>query len=806
VGFRQVEIKDGKILINGVPIYFRGVNRHENMPDRGHAVTVESMLEDILIMKRFNVNSVRTCHYPDDPRWYDLCDEYGLYLIDEANIESHGLWDRPTKDPAFETAFLERGSRMVERDKNHPSVVIWSMGNESGYGPNHAALAGWIHEHDKTRPVHYESAKDEPYVDMISTMYPLLDKLIEAAQVPGETRPFIMCEYAHSMGNSPGNMKEYWEIIEAYPRLRGGFIWDWVDQAIARKTEDGRTWFAYGGDYGDKPSDFSFCCNGLIFPDRKEHPALWEVKKVYQPVAVKAVDLKAGKLEVTNKLFFSDLGYLLPAWKVIADGKTLAEGNLPRMKTLAGTSKVVTIPLPELAPEPGTEYWLQVSFALAANHKWAKKGHEVAWEQFLLPISIADQTPPERMPNLKLEESLGRSVLTGEDFSLIFDKKEGRIVSLKCEGKELLAEGPRVSIWRAPTENDLNTWGPEKAALRWRASGYDQMEEQIKNVDVTRLTPQAVRISVQSHLRVKEGAMLPPLETAESRMAMLGMGLNMMMPEEGLKLLVPRLGLDYSLLPGDDKQSKIKSLLGALAAENRLLELMVKVKELLVEMNQPVPPELDGVIAVGGLETNPTPVPAAAFALGMTYTVAGSGDVQIETHLTPEVEGLPFLPRIGLEMRLPGGFEQVTWYGRGPHETYSDRQEGARVDIYTSPVDEQFVPYVVPQENGCKTEVRWACLNSADDVGLLVVGAPWFSMNALHYTAEDLGRSKHPFELTRLNETILNLDYAQSGLGSASCGPGRLEKYQLKPVETRFSVRLRPFNVLKQDAVKLSKK
>jgi beta-galactosidase/beta-glucuronidase len=280
VGFRQVEIRDGKILVNGAAVYFHGVNRHEHDPETGHTVSVESMVRDIQLMKQFNVNAVRTCHYPDDPRWYDLCDEYGLYLIDEANIESHGYWERFTNDPEWREAFIDRGSRMVERDKNHPSVIIWSLGNESGYGPNHAALADWIHQHDPTRPLFYDAARNVPEMDIISTMYPTLEALVRFATVPGETRPFIMCEYAHAMGNSPGNLKEYWETIEAYPRLRGGFVWDWVDQGLRRKASNGEEYFAYGGDFGDEPSDKSFCINGMVFPDRTVHPALWEHKKV----------------------------------------------------------------------------------------------------------------------------------------------------------------------------------------------------------------------------------------------------------------------------------------------------------------------------------------------------------------------------------------------------------------------------------------------------------------------------------------------------------------------------------------------
>ncbi len=805
VGFRQVEIKDGKILISGQAVYFRGVNRHEHTPDRGHAVTVESMVEDILLMKRFNVNAVRTCHYPDDPRWYDLCDEYGLYLIDEANIESHGLWDRFTKDPDWKEAFIERGSRMLLRDKNHPSVVIWSMGNESGYGPNHAALADWMHQYDTTRPVHYESAQNEPYVDIVSTMYPKLDRLIEFATVPGETRPFIMCEYAHSMGNSPGNVKEYWEIIEQYPRLRGGFVWDWVDQGIARKTEDGRTWFAYGGDYGDEPSSFSFCCNGIIFPNRDPHPAAWEFKKVYQPVAVKAVDLLAGKVEVMNKNLFRDLSYLTPAWQIVADGQVLASGELERLKTPAGKSAILDLPLPSIEVKPATEYWLRSSFALAERTPWADAGHEVAWEQFLLPLEVPQADPRRVFPELKVEESLARSVLSGEDFALIFDKVEGRIVSLKSAGRELLEKGPTVNLWRAPTENDLNTWGEERAALRWRAVGYDQLVESVQGCELLRLSPSAVRIAVKSTLRVKEGAELPPMDSAEQRMQMLGMGLSMMLTDETLNLLVERMGFKDSAFQGDSKVLKIRGLLGEVAAQNRVYELITKQRAILVEFKQPVPPELDQIIAAGQFDMNPQPAIPAEFAVDILYTVYGSGDILLETHIQPQVADLPFLPRFGLELVLSPGLERLDWYGRGPHETYADRQEGAQVGVYSGTVDDQFVPYVVPEENGNKTEVRWASLASEDGTGLLAVGSPQFELNALHYTTADLDQARHPYELTRQDEVILHLDYAQSGLGSASCGPGRLEKYQLKAEELHFNLRLRPFKGSRDTAVSLSK-
>jgi len=806
VGFRQVEIEDGQVLVNGVPVLFRGVNRHEHDPERGHAVTVESMLEDILLMKRFNVNAVRTCHYPDDPRWYDLCDRYGIYLIDEANIESHGVWDRLTKDPAWKTAFMERGTRMVERDKNHPSVIVWSMGNESGYGPNHEALAGWIHAHDPTRPVHYESARSEPYLDVVSVMYPSIDRLIALAQEPGETRPLIMCEYAHAMGNSPGNLKEYWEVIEAYPRLRGGFIWDWVDQGIRQVTEEGEAWYAYGGDFGDEPSSGSFCINGLIFPDRTIHPSLWEVKKVYQPVRVAAVDLLAGKVEIINRYFFSDLGGLDVAWSLSADERVLQTGHLPRLHTPAGGREAVTIPFEKPKLEPGVEYWLTLSFALAEDAPWAEKGHQVAWEQFKVPFDVPEVPAllASEMGVLRLAESETQAVVEGQEFRLAFDKREGTLASFRYQGRELVERGPRLNFWRAPTENDLATWGDEKAAIRWREVGLDQLQEQISGVDVTQPAPQMVQVRVRSVHTVGTGAGLPEPESADERLALLEYGLNMLLNEDMLRTLCPRLGLAYDELPGADKQARIKGLLARAVGENRVFELLQEIHRLYSELGLPIPDPLEQIVAAGKIEVQPQRKAPARFESTYTYTIFGSGDVAIETHVVPDVE-VPFLPRIGLQMRLPGGYEQFTWYGRGPHETYVDRKEGAQAGVYSGTLDEQYVPYVVPQENGNKTEVRWVALTNSEGLGLLVVGMPLLEVSAHHYTTEDLTAARHTHELKRRDDVTLNLDYAQSGLGSASCGPGRLEKYQLKPEQVRFAVRLRPFSANADSPMALSK-
>ena len=359
VGFRKVEIIGGQICLNGVPVLLKGVNRHEHDPITGHTLTLESMVKDIELMKQFNINAVRTCHYPDDPRWYDLCDQYGILLYDEANLESHGVWDKLTKDPTWHDAFVDRAARMVLRDKNHPSVIIWSLGNESGFGPNHEAMAEWIRSNDPTRPIHYHPAEDHPSVDILGPMYPSVQTIIDMAQKADETRPVVMCEYAHSMGNSTGNLKEYWDAIRTHKRLGGGFIWDWVDQGIERET-DGELWYAYGGDFGDDPNDGPFCINGLIWPDRVEHPALWEYKKVLEPVLVEVMDLPNGVLKLTNRYHFLDLSHLDISWEVTCEGEVLQNGIVPTPALLPGESTELTITYEKPMPEPGVEYWLEL--------------------------------------------------------------------------------------------------------------------------------------------------------------------------------------------------------------------------------------------------------------------------------------------------------------------------------------------------------------------------------------------------------------------------------------------------------------
>ncbi|MBW2316848.1 MAG: beta-galactosidase, partial [Deltaproteobacteria bacterium] len=336
VGFRRVEVRDRALRVNGVPILIRGVNRHEHDDVRGKAVTRESMLADIRLMKQFNFNAVRTAHYPNDPEWYALCDEHGLYVVDEADIESHGFLASLCHDPRYTQAFLDRGMRMVMRDKNHPSIVLWSLGNESGHGANHGAMAGWIRQYDPSRPLHYEGALQwnlygtPPTTDVVCPMYPPIDEIVAFAKSDKSDRPLIMCEYSHAMGNSNGSLSDYWDAIEAHDALQGGFIWDWVDQGLAAVDESGREYWAYGGDFGDVPNDVNFCINGMIWPDRTPHPAMWEAKVLQQPVGVALRSAKAGRVRITNKRGFTDLSGLRGAWAMSVDGRVVKKGRLAR--------------------------------------------------------------------------------------------------------------------------------------------------------------------------------------------------------------------------------------------------------------------------------------------------------------------------------------------------------------------------------------------------------------------------------------------------------------------------------------------
>ncbi|MBN1310311.1 MAG: DUF4981 domain-containing protein [Anaerolineae bacterium] len=813
VGFRQVEVRDGQLHVNGIPILLKGVNRHEHDPITGHSLSLESMIDDIRLMKQFNINAVRNSHYPNDPRWYDLCDQYGIYLFDEANIETHGVWDKLANDPEWTHAFLDRGMRMVERAKNHPSVLVWSLGNESGYGPAHSKMADWIRDRDPTRLIHYHPAGDLPGVDVLAPMYPTVDRIVAMARQPEEDRPIIMCEYAHAMGNSPGNLVEYWAVIEQYTRLQGGFIWDWVDQGFLQETEDGEEWFAYGGDFGDDPNDANFCINGLVWPDRRPQPAMWEVKKVLQPIHAAAVDLLAGKLNITNRYGFSDLSMLTCVWELAENGAIIQSGELPGLNIPAGQSATVTIPFRPPSLIAGAEYWLMVRFVLAEDTLWAERGHEVAWMQFQISFPVPASRPilTEQLPDIRLVETDAAFELSGPAFELAFDKFKGNIAALHFQGHKMLAVGPKHHFWRAPTDNDDNTWGDQKMAIRWRDAGLDCLKGQVQSVELSRCGPHIVQISVSS-------VFLPDCADSAQRSvrwdvltANICNFLSVTYDNMQMREICQELEVDYDTVPGAGKEDKTRWLVQEMGRRDQIYKLLQLIARL-----------LDRVSAAGlsrafastlsvytelteeELETVFRRPYNARFDCTTTYTILGDGNLFIDTHIMPAPD-LPPLPRVGFQMGLPASFEGVSWYGRGPHETYADRKSGAAVGLYQGTIDEQYVPYIMPQENGNKTDVRWAAFLANTGVGLFVLGLPLMNFSAHHYTIQNLAEARHTTDLSSQETVTVNIDLAQCGLGSASCGPGVLPQYLLDAEQYRFMFRIRPFRIEQESPDELSR-
>lgn len=679
VGFRKSVVRDGFLLVNGKPIKLKGVNRHEHDPDTGHTLTVASMLEDIVLMKRHNINAVRTCHYPDVPVWYELCDRLGLYLIDEANVESHGA-QQLANDPEWLDAHLDRTRRMVERDKNHASVIIWSLGNEAGNGSNFTATSTWIRENEPSRPVHYEQAGNGPQTDIICPMYPPPSHLADYARQRRD-RPMILCEYMHAMGNSVGDLWGYWDLIYAHPQLQGAFVWDWVNQQLWKDGPQGR-FLAYGGDFGPPgtPSDNNFCCNGLVDALRRPHPSLFQVKKVYQPVRFFAEDLAAGKIGVANTQGFLGIDHLQGTWEVKADDRTVAQGDLPALALAPGERKTVGVPFPALAAEPGVEYWLNVRYTLREAAPWAPAGHEVAYDQFLLPVkSPGKPIATADAPSLEVtrDEAAGRVTVRGGSFAVGFDAKAGTLVSLVCGGTERVQEPLRPHFWRAPTDNDVGNKMPERCAV-WRHAGREWQ-------------------------------------------------------------------VDRFTVDAQPKQVVV-------TAEGRL--------------------------------------PAVEAACTVRYTVLASGDILVAADYRAGDKPLPEMPRFGMQMAVVPGFDTLTWYGRGPGESHWDRKDAMRVGVYSGTVAEQFVDYSQPQENGNKTDVRWAALTDGKGVGLLAVGLPLLNVTAQHYTTADLEEGKHTIEMPRRDFVTLNLDHEQMGVGGINSWGARPQPQYLLTEKT-YSYRFR---------------
>ncbi len=479
IGFRKYEISpEGEFLVNGVSVKIYGVNRHDHSEFTGKAVSMEEMLQDIRTMKQFNFNCVRTSHYPNNSEWYDLCDQYGLYVMDEANIENHGEWTGTfTNMSSWNQPFMERVICMVERDKNHACIFSWSLGNESGYGPNHAAAAGWIRCYDPTRSIHYEGvsgvkgAQTDDFQDYISRMYPTLEEVKRLSDPSTGTHPIFLCEYVHSMGNSTGNYKEYWDMFRSNKRMIGGCIWDWKDQGLAATdASTGVKYWKYGGDFGDKPNGANFCCNGVVWPDCRPKPAMWEIKYVQQPFVFTASDLGAGKVKLLNRSFFTDMSEYELRWSVTADGKQVQAGVLPSAQLGAGKEMLLDIPYKVKNPAPQTEYFLRVSAHLKAKTLWADAGHEVAKEQFLLPVyNNASAGKLSSGGAVSVDQSGDKVVAKGGKLTVTVDKATGLLSSIMIGGRELVRTPLGPNFWRAQTDNDRDGWFKAVPAIKqWR--------------------------------------------------------------------------------------------------------------------------------------------------------------------------------------------------------------------------------------------------------------------------------------------------------------------------------------------------
>jgi beta-galactosidase len=743
IGFRSVEIKNGLLLVNGQRITLKGVNAQEADPETGHVVSEEMDMKDIRLWKENNINAVRLSHYPRGRRFYELCDIYGIYVVDEANIESHGMYygeHSLAKKENWEKAHVDRMVRMVERDKNHPSVIIWSMGNEAGNGVNFYAGYKAIKANDKSkRPVQYERPyKDEDgslydmdwNTDIIVPQYPS-PAVFEEIGKSKTDRPFIPSEYAHAMGNSTGNFQDYWDVIEQYDNLQGGFIWDWVDQSIWKTDENGVRYYAYGGDYGkDMPSDGTFLNNGIVFPDRKPQPALYEVKKAHEFINFKEKGINKSdeiRILVENLYDFTDLNIFDITATIKADGEVLKTIPMETLSIETHTGKLIRIPLGGVAYQTNTEYFVEVSATTKNAWGLLPKGFEVAHEQIKLDAKYKKESVSiENGINLSVKTAGLNTIVSNADLELVFNKEEGRLTSYKFKNNELLKDGkgPKPNFWRAVTDNDFGSKMQIKNIEWKKASLFSEVTEVVSN-----------QISANE------------------------------------------------------------------------VELKVTYK-----------------------------LPGVATGFTSVYTINGNGVVRIENTLgITNYKG--DIPRIGMRMQLPKQYDEMTYFGRGPWENYQDRKHSAFVDLYTSTVSDQYVPYIRPSENGYKTEVRWVSLTNKSGNGLMVVSedtSNGLGIGALHMPNEDfdtttgldyggtlavnekyqidgipeVNKTKHTTDIKEQDLVQLNIDLVQRGVaGDDSWYSKPQEKYLVKgAIAHNYSFYLIPVeNGSKELFVKLSK-
>ncbi|WP_440134771.1 glycoside hydrolase family 2 TIM barrel-domain containing protein [Chitinophaga sancti] len=689
VGFRKVEIKNAQLLVNGQPLLIKGVNRHEMDPDFGYVVSRERMLEDIRLMKELNVNAVRTCHYPDDNLWYELCDQYGIYMVAEANVESHGMGygDRTlAKDPAYAKAHLERNERNVQRNYNHPAVIIWSLGNEAGFGPNFEACYNWIKAEDKSRPVQFEQAGTNNYTDIYCPMY-LSPEDCEKYALGNVNKPLIQCEYAHAMGNSDGNFKEYWELVRKYPKYQGGFIWDWVDQSLHKKDAQGRIHYAYGGSYNKyDPSDNNFLDNGLISPDRRPNPHAYEVGHFYQNIWATAGDLTKGEISIYNENFFRNLDNYYAEWELTADGEKLQSGFIFDLDIAPHQKKSYKL---DYEIPAGKEVLLNISFKLKKTETLLPAGFTVAKNQlgitdyhFSNNLAVNDRADSLHVQN----NDENYLIVKNNKIDIQFNKHNGFLNQYIIAGQSMMKEGTSLTpnFWRAPTDNDFGA------------------------------------------------------------------------------------GLQHRYRVWKNPELKLTSF----NSQNK-----------------------NGIIVVQAAYD----IPAVSGKLALTYEITNEGAIRVTQDLTADKSAkVSDMFRFGMQLQMPKETDRIKYYGRGPGENYSDRNSDAQLGVYAQTVDQQFYPYIRPQENGTKTDVRWWNQMTVGGNGLRFTGDTAFSISALHYTIETLDDGiqkdqRHSELLEPEPLTNVCIDKAQMGLGGIdSWGRLPLEKYRVHYQDHHFTFTMTP--------------
>ncbi|QGK73250.1 glycoside hydrolase family 2 TIM barrel-domain containing protein [Flavobacterium sp. SLB02] len=704
VGFRKVEIKGGQLLVNGKAIYIKGVNRHEVDPVAGQTISKERMEQDIKVMKEFNINAVRMSHYPNDEYFYELCDKYGIYVVDEANIESHGMGYDITKTlgnkPDWELSHIERMQRMIERDKNHTSVIIWSMGNEAGNGYNFYRGYLWIKNRDKSRPIQYERAtagawdgkdlKFEWDSDIIDPMYSSPNKMEEYILAnPNPSRPYIQCEYAHAMGNSMGNFKDYWDVIRKYPNFQGGFIWDMIDQSVYKTQPDGTKILAYGGDFGPKDvkSDNNFVNNGVFTVERKPNPHALEMRNVMQNILTSWDNQATGTIKVYNEFSFKNLSNVTLHWTLVLDGIKQDTGVIDYLAIDPNESKTYMLPI-KLAEKKYQEAFINVSYQLKQDEPLLPKGFEIATEQLAFKGIWKNDIEIQGASKIAVEKRENATVFKGDKAEIAFDKKTGFINGYSFSNQPILKQGYqlRPNFWRAPNDNDFGA-----------------------NLQVT--------------LKAwKEATENPTL-------------------------------VSWRYSATKDNKILVKATYN-LASVSSTLEL--------------------------------------------NYEINSKGELSVEEQLhMDKTKETPVLPRFGMEIILPKDFSTLSYYGRGPHENYIDRNYSAQVGLYNQRVSEQYYPYIRPQETGNKTDVRWLELSN-DKLKITVRSNELLAMTALHYLTEDLDDGlqkdqRHAAELKERDLTSLKIDYKQMGVGGIdSWQAWPMEKYLLRDKTYRYQFKITP--------------